>query len=94
MCGKEFWTLDELILQVQKCEVSERGVSGCRVCYLQEVDVRVNHRVTEVRLDIGHGLTFNLQPISHPHITVDLRQASLHKQTQIHLWIPSTYNTL
>lgn len=54
------------------------------MCYLQEVDVRVNHRVTEVRLDIGHGLTFNLQPISHPHVTMDLRQASLHKHTQIH----------
>lgn len=76
--GKEFWTLYEHILQVQKCQVSEGEVS---VCYLQEVDVRINHRVAEVRLDIGHGLTFNLQPVSHPHVTVDLRQASLHKQT-------------
>lgn len=59
--------------------------------YLEEVDVRVNHRVTEVRLDIGHGLTFNLQPVSHPHVTMDLRQASLHKHT--HRWIPSTYHT-
>lgn len=50
-------------------------------CYLQEVDVRVNHRVAEVRLDIGHGLTFNLQSVSHPHVTMDLRQASLHKHT-------------
>ncbi len=50
-------------------------------CYLQEVDVWINHGVTEVRLDISHGLTFNLQPISHPHITMDLRQVSLHKHT-------------
>lgn len=81
-CGKEFWTLDEHILQVQKCQVSKWGVS---VCYLQEVDVWVNHRVAEVRLDIGHGLTFNLQPISHPHVTMDLRQASLHKHTHKHI---------
>lgn len=55
--------------------------------YLQEINVRVNHGVTEVRLDVGHRLTFNLQTIPHPHVTVDLRQASLHTQTQIIGWI-------
>ncbi len=61
--------------------LGERARVRVSTCYLQEVDVWVNHGVTEVRLDISHGLTFNLQPISHPHITMDLRQASLHKNT-------------
>lgn len=58
--------------------------SGERVMgYLQEINVRVDHGVTEVRLDVGHRLTFDLQSISHPHVTVDLRQAGLHTHTQI-----------
>ena len=47
--------------------------------HLEQVDVRVDHGVAEVGLDIGHGLAFDLQTVPHPHVTVDLRQAHLHK---------------
>ena len=30
-----------------------------------------------MRLDVGHGLSFDLQAVPHPHVAVDLRQAGL-----------------
>lgn len=50
---------------------------------LEQIDVRVNHGVAEVRLHVGHRLPFYLQAISDPHVAVDLRQAGLQANVSI-----------
>ena len=34
--------------------------------HLKQVDIGIDHRVSEVTLDVRHGLPFDLQSIAHP----------------------------
>jgi len=44
---------------------------------LQEEQIHVGHRVAEVRLDVGHRLTLDLQPVAHPFSGQDLVEETL-----------------
>jgi len=44
---------------------------------LQEEQVHVGHRVAEVRLDIGHRLSLDLETIAHPFSGQDLVEKTL-----------------
>lgn len=44
---------------------------------LKEVQVSINHRVAEVALNVGHGLSFNLQAIPNPQPTDDFIECRL-----------------
>lgn len=48
---------------------------------LQEVQVCIYHGVAEITLDVCHGLSLDLQAITHPHVPQDFIKCDLHTQT-------------
>lgn len=51
-------------------------------CYLKQVDVYINSRLTEMRLYVRHCLATNLIAISHPHTRQDFIVAHLYVTIQ------------
>lgn len=44
---------------------------------LQKIQVCIHHGVTEITLDVCHGLPLDLQAITHPHSTEDFVECNL-----------------
>ena len=74
------WWLDGELVRKEAGLRAQHRTIHCATTDLQQEDVKVRHGVAEVALDVGHGLTLDLDAIPHPHPRVDLRHAHLHKQ--------------
>ena len=74
------WWSDGKLVRKEEGLRAQCGTLHCAITDLQQEDVKVRHGIAEVALDVGHGLTLDLDAIPHPHPCVDLRHAHLHKQ--------------